>query len=292
MPFDSQGRWIRPHNYQSERLRGIAGEAIRFDEDADDFADGMTYILGLLQGSVGSEFNPQIYYTRTQMASVLDASWQPKLGYTPLNPSAVGVTIAPLGSDLKIPSQYLPAAQVDNSGIDSFNGRTGAVTLSSDDISSLLGFLPEAPGSPRSISQVTGLQSALNDRLRYASLGQPGGIAPLDSGSKVPAEFVSPIPIDKVSGLQAELDSKQNAITNLVTYLATQTAATTAFPIGQTLMIDLGASAKPKRREAKVIYTGILDTDGYNIAGAGSALVGTWVCNGTSGTMALFQRVA
>jgi hypothetical protein len=276
LPFDQNFQYIRPHNWQGDKLRGIGADATRFDEEQDDVKQALTELMNIVRNLTGSTFQPAFYYSRTQIDQML-AQKQAKLNYVPIDLNTRGQAngVAPLGVDGRLGVEFFPPGLGGGvaTGLSSFMGRTtSAAALTANDISTVLGFLPEAPGANKTIAQVIGLQAALDAK------GPSLGYTAADEASVA-------------SRLTAMDTAKQAALTNPVTFSTATAAATTDLPNGSIVLVDAGGTPISKR-EQKVIYTGLLDTDSYNIAGAGTALVGTWRCAGMIGSNALFQRVS
>jgi hypothetical protein len=290
MPFDQHNHWVRSLNFNSRRLQGLGAEAVDFDTEFNDMAAGLDKLMFILLNTTASSFIADDYLTKAEINARF-TQYQPKLTYVPINPDVIGEPggIAPIGVDGKIPDEFLPAAQTSNSDVASFNGRQGAVTLSSSDIALALGYLPDQPGSTRTIAQIPSLQAALDGK--QASIGYtPINAATINQANGIPSLDGSALfPLAKVNGLSAELATLTAGLSARPVHSIDTTSTLTDFPITTTLLVEV--LSPPVKRSKVDVYAGILSTDSYNISGAGTKLSGKWVCNGHVGTIGFYERV-
>lgn len=300
MPFNSQNVYQLPYSFAADKNTGIAATPERFDSMSADIAEAMTELRQMLAG-INVTFNPLLYYSKEAVDSLLD-DYQPKLISVPLSASSIGVTIPPL-TDGRIPIEFLPLSLSGNlGGIQSFNGRSDPnISLIQDDIINALGYSPDTPGSPRSIAQVTGLQSALDSKqivlgftpVDGAVLAQPNGVATLGSDGKLlESQRVATVPsIGDVTGLTTALSDINSSLSSKASFSQSTNPMGLDFPIGQMLLVDT-TSVTVNKRQQRTVYVGIDNDDSYNLAGSGAALLGSWACCGVVGTSGYFQRVS
>lgn len=284
MPFDQNGNFVRVHSWQADKAAGLYAEASRFDEEMDDAAQALS---NLKQGLNAVTTPPTLtqFYTKSEINALLTDK-QEQLGFTPLNASARGQAngVASLGSDGKVPASQLPTINGSTVfGVESLNGRTGVVSVEQGDISNALGYVPARETHAHVVSDVSGLQSALDakqQRLTY-----------------VPANEVHSHVIADVTDLQSALDA---LTADKAGFSNSTDANTTTFPVGQLLIVNTPAAASARSGISVYRHSGYYDSRATVGFSTGVLLTGAWVVCGRivdeDGTQtfysALAQRVA
>jgi hypothetical protein len=281
MAFDQNDIWQRTHVWKGDRALGIYADAARFDEEGDDIAAALTSLKQSISTIALGSFDAAKYYDRNTLDAKFNSK-QDKLAYTPASVGLAGQSggWAPLGADRKIPAEYLPAtvAGGSTSGVGSFQGRTGAVSLLDADVEGALGYTPANVAHGHAVSQITGLQGALDNKQ---------DVLPF-----VPAPASHGHAITDIANLQAALNAKLPTPLAPVALVTTSSnALETTYEVGAIVMVDNGGST-PAKNAVVNVYPGYTSTDSYNlVAGTQTKLVGTWRCRGSSGTITLAQKV-
>jgi hypothetical protein len=295
MAFDPAGNFVRPGGFRVDQANGAYFTSERADQELDAVADALSSVKKAIPS--GPVFNPALYYTKTEQDQKLGQK-QDALGYTPINTAEKGVAggVVPLNAQNQIDPQYLPTTATvpgGTAGVMSFNGRTGIIGLLPNDVSGALGFQPAPEAHSHHISDVAGLQAALNSK--HPALGFN------------PARDVHQHDIGDVTGLQAILNNVPQVYTG-------NNVNETVFPIGHTLLANLeldgnGDYIAAQRNELVTIRLaadvnsvkwsggvvgGTLVPQGlsYTTATVGTIVSGQWRSRGTIGTTNLFQRVS
>jgi hypothetical protein len=274
MAFNPAGRFVRGGNFQADKIDGKYVEAVRFDMELDDIAEALSQMRSI-NVTPTVTFNPTLYYTKTQHDASL-AKKQDALGFTPINEMQKGLPggVVPLNANGQIDTQYLPTVY----GSGSSGSGSGAVT--SQTVAAALGYTPFSAQGVLPQAQVQGLPAAL--QAKQDNLGfTPANVAHTHIAGDIP-------------GLQTQLDA-------MVTVSTTTTEMNTTFPKGHTILVQADKSGAnygvgSYKNALKPIYTGTAgstaDPGGYTTAAVGSVLVGQWLCRGTVGDVAIYERIA
>lgn len=271
MPFSSAGQYVAPINFRTDAAAGIGVESERLQTLLDDIIAAMTQVR-TIAANAGATLDLSPYALAADVTAAL-ALKQTLLGYTPINATAKGAAngVAPLGSDGKVPAENLPETAV-TGGVDSFNTRTGSVSLLLSDITSLIGGTASLSGHTHIIGNVTGLQTALD--------------AKQDVIGFTPAAATHSHAIADVTSLQATLDAKMLAASTITT------AGNLVWPVGHSL-IAAATAGLATRTSYSVYYDGVSN---YTLTATGTVMTGTWRCNGwidaAPDYWGLMQRVA
>lgn len=264
MSFDVNNNFVTPVIFSSQDELTAA----KLDLVVDEVATALTTLKTGLQNVSATGSTTVAISGVTGLQAALNGK-QPTLSGTPLYTTALGTTVAPLTNG-KIDAAYLPdSSSTSSSGVDTFNGRSGAVSLSLADVTTALNFTPAAQSHIHEISDITGLTGVLagkQDALGY-----------------IPANATHTHAIADVTGLQTALDGK-------VEVSSSTSALEAVFPIGHTIAATASGVLK---NQSATLYTGTGTDASYTTTATGTILTGVWLCRGAvSGTAALYQRVS